>query len=59
MPSYSEAEAQERFEELLNRVAAGEAVTITRDGLEIATIVPKWRKRATSPDQDPASDTES
>ena len=41
MARYSVAEAKNKLPELLNLALAGEEVTITRRGEEIATIVPK------------------
>jgi prevent-host-death family protein len=44
MPRLSATEAARRFSELLNRVAAGEEIEITRAGAPVATITrPKTR----------------
>lgn len=46
MARYSVAEAKNNLPKLLDRALAGEEVTITRRGVEIATIVAKSREPA-------------
>ena len=40
MRTYSVAEADERFEEMLARVKAGETVIVTEDGAAVAALSP-------------------
>jgi prevent-host-death family protein len=42
-------DAQNRFAELLERAAAGEAIVITKDGREIARLVPIASRTASEP----------
>lgn len=46
MGAYSVAEAKAHFSEILNRVEAGERVTITRRGTPVATVVRPSSKSA-------------
>ena len=43
-------EARKDFSQLLNRVEAGEEITITRKGKEIAQLVPRSQASKTLPD---------
>ena len=47
-------EAAQRFHELIERVANGEAVTIERDGRPIARITPTEAAETSSPDEEQA-----
>lgn len=40
MATYDEAEAQVRFDELIERSLEGEVIIITRDGLPIVELIP-------------------
>jgi len=42
MATFSSSEARNRFGELLDRVARGETITITRRGKTVARIVPEF-----------------
>ena len=68
MASMTATQAARAFSDVLNRVAAGEEVEVTRNGAPVAVIAPPGRRRisaerfraliasAPSPDEDFASD---
>jgi len=46
MATVKAIEARTRFSDLLNRVARGERITITRNGAPVALLVPVERKQS-------------
>jgi prevent-host-death family protein len=53
MKTVSAREANQQFSKLLNEVAAGEAVVITRRGRPVATLAP-YRGRPMTPEREKA-----